>query len=533
MVAGAVAPVLRDARTKSQHLLKTFDLPRHSHGAGDFLFRTAGVVTSLTTYLNPDYNAVVTPRLLLTAYILQVLFSGALVSQSPSESASRHARVAQRRAGPAIICHRGSSELAHENTLEAYRATFELGADGNEIDIRRTRDGVLVCFHDDTIEAQLPAYGDISDYSYSQLQGLSFRDPGPFGRAARIPKLTEVLDLHRRYGGLIHLDIKQSGIDVELSALLDRLDMWDHIAHCNAPNAQAILTNPKYHGRTYKGALYEDHSDVDLDAIKAMLQKTGDDVIVDDPRGVILALGRTIGRVSTAPVTPSAAAPVATRHGDVRQLVAVLEDRDPSPISPAARITERARAAEQLLSDGADTTEVLAALQYRARHRSLSKDWRYQALDGAAALRDLILLHAPVAVQIARDELWLDDPALDAVYDPAFGVPRAWSDFRMKEVVFRSIAQRPTPQAERLCRDYLALTAEEARKLGPPQFDAAARALLAISPRVDTAEEMMHHSMRIVRGRAILECLKHANETWALEALKRSAPYALRYLPPE
>ena len=35
-----------------------------------------------------------------------------------------HDRVAQRRAGVAVICHRGASEFAHENTLDAYRATW-------------------------------------------------------------------------------------------------------------------------------------------------------------------------------------------------------------------------------------------------------------------------------------------------------------------------------------------------------------------------------------------------------------------------
>src|SRR6266550_2754544 len=56
--------------------------------------------------------------------------------ESPAEATRRHERVTERRRGIDIICHRGSSELAHENTLEAFRATFELGGDGNEFDIR-------------------------------------------------------------------------------------------------------------------------------------------------------------------------------------------------------------------------------------------------------------------------------------------------------------------------------------------------------------------------------------------------------------
>src|SRR5438093_3791299 len=115
--------------------------------------------------------------------ILLLLF----LSVSCASPADRHARVAQRRAGICIICHRGAHEFAHENTLEAYRATFELGGDGNEIDIRQTKDGVLVLFHDDMLDVNLRAFGDIADYTYDQLQRFEFRESGPFGAACRIP----------------------------------------------------------------------------------------------------------------------------------------------------------------------------------------------------------------------------------------------------------------------------------------------------------------------------------------------------------
>src|SRR5689334_2856612 len=76
----------------------------------------------------------------------------AIPHESHADALNRHQRVAVRRGITQIICHRGAVEFAHENTLEAYRATFDLGADGNEIDIRATKDGVLVCFHDDMLD---------------------------------------------------------------------------------------------------------------------------------------------------------------------------------------------------------------------------------------------------------------------------------------------------------------------------------------------------------------------------------------------
>src|SRR6186713_867945 len=99
-------------------------------------------------------------------------------AETSDEARKRHDRVAERRKGPGVICHRGASEHAQENTLEAYRATFLLGGDGNEIDIRATSDGVLVVFHDDMLDRHLEAYGDVGDYTWAELQKFRFRDPG-------------------------------------------------------------------------------------------------------------------------------------------------------------------------------------------------------------------------------------------------------------------------------------------------------------------------------------------------------------------
>src|SRR5205085_58427 len=182
--------------------------------------------------------------------------------ETPEQAKERHAKVAERRRTGGVICHRGASEFAHENTLEAYRATFELGGDGNEIDIRTTKDGVLVLFHDDMLDVDLKAFGDISDYTWEQLQKFEFRNPGPFGDACRIPTLKEVLELHRKYAGLIHLDIKVANIDTKIAQLLDRYDMWDQISNVSDYNSENIRKNPKLHPRPYKAGLYEDHSEV-------------------------------------------------------------------------------------------------------------------------------------------------------------------------------------------------------------------------------------------------------------------------------
>ena len=52
---------------------------------------------------------------------------------------------------PQIWGHRGASAVQRENTLDAFRAAAELGADGVELDVRRTADGALAVHHDATL----------------------------------------------------------------------------------------------------------------------------------------------------------------------------------------------------------------------------------------------------------------------------------------------------------------------------------------------------------------------------------------------
>jgi hypothetical protein len=480
---------------------------------------------------------------LILGLLAALPMGGAPREETRGEARLRHEQVAGRRVGVGIICHRGASQFAHENTLEAYRATFELGGDGNEIDIRATRDGVLVCFHDDTIEARLTGFGGISDYTLAELRRLKFRESGPFGSACAIPTLVEVFELHRRYGGLLHLDIKQAGIDAAVVRLLDQMDMWDQVAHCNTDNAAAVLGHSSYHPRRYKGELYERHAELDPEAVAAMLKLAGDDIIVDDPRGVALALRRTIGKVSRTPVIPQSDAKNEKPEAlpSTGELLATLRDSaDWDHVSGTAedqavsarRILARARAADLLMERGNATDDVFRALEDRVRRRSLHKDWRFHGVDGEIALRSLVLLHAPGAVRLARECVWRDDPALERVRDPKYDLPRAWTDFRIKEAAFPALEHCEGAETEKLCRDYLALSDAEAKELGPPLFDAAAKTLLIVSPRTETAVELIHHRLQVVRGRAILQCLVHAREPWAHEALERAAPYALKYVPP-
>jgi glycerophosphoryl diester phosphodiesterase len=51
-----------------------------------------------------------------------------------------------------LVAHRGASAYAPEHTLAAYRLAIEMGADYVEQDLAVTRDGILICLHDASLE---------------------------------------------------------------------------------------------------------------------------------------------------------------------------------------------------------------------------------------------------------------------------------------------------------------------------------------------------------------------------------------------
>lgn len=96
---------------------------------------------------------------------------------------------------PLNIAHRGASRVAPENTLAAFHTALALGADGVELDVRLSVDGVPVVIHDATVDATTDGTGRVDALTLAQLKqldaGSSFR---PTFAGERIPTLAETLE---------------------------------------------------------------------------------------------------------------------------------------------------------------------------------------------------------------------------------------------------------------------------------------------------------------------------------------------------
>ncbi|MGH2784594.1 MAG: glycerophosphodiester phosphodiesterase [Actinomycetota bacterium] len=71
-----------------------------------------------------------------------------------------------------VIGHRGGAAIAAENTIAAIRAGLEAGADGVEVDVRLSADGVAVLMHDPDVDRTTSGSGRVADLSAAALREL-------------------------------------------------------------------------------------------------------------------------------------------------------------------------------------------------------------------------------------------------------------------------------------------------------------------------------------------------------------------------
>jgi glycerophosphoryl diester phosphodiesterase len=108
-----------------------------------------------------------------------------------------------------VLGHRGASAYAPENTMAAFELAADQGADGLEIDIQPTRDGVVVVLHDDTVDRTSDGTGRVVDLTFDEVRALRF-DRGFEDAYAgeRIPSLAEVLDLVAARDLYLNIEVK-------------------------------------------------------------------------------------------------------------------------------------------------------------------------------------------------------------------------------------------------------------------------------------------------------------------------------------
>ncbi len=120
-------------------------------------------------------------------------------------------------ARPLIIAHRGASRAFRENTLPAFERALELGADGIELDVHATRDGVLVVHHDPTLAIR---HGDNVEEVPIALLTADEVAAHRLRSGDRVPTLREVFVLTGARA-VVYVEVKAPGVERLVAALLN------------------------------------------------------------------------------------------------------------------------------------------------------------------------------------------------------------------------------------------------------------------------------------------------------------------------
>lgn len=121
-----------------------------------------------------------------------------------------------------------------ENTETSFQGAYEMGYRHFETDLHLTADGVLVCFHDPTVDRTTNARGRVEDFTLAELQGLDagYRHSGREGYAFRdsgvtVPTLEWLLTAFPDTSVVV--DLKSDGLAAPLTALIDDLGAHDRM----------------------------------------------------------------------------------------------------------------------------------------------------------------------------------------------------------------------------------------------------------------------------------------------------------------
>ena len=151
--------------------------------------------------------------------------------------------------------HRGASEYFPENTLSSFYAGVTMGATGIETDVHKTKDGILVLFHDDTLERVTGRSGAISDYTYSELREFLVHNPAK-DRWDRITTLEQFLHCFGWRDLTFAIELKQDGIEKETIDMLEAYHMREKTI-LTSFNFESIRNAKAYNPAYRVGYLYQ------------------------------------------------------------------------------------------------------------------------------------------------------------------------------------------------------------------------------------------------------------------------------------
>ena len=126
-----------------------------------------------------------------------------------------------------VVAHRADWRNYPENSLEAIQSAIDMGVDMLELDVQRTKDGVLILMHDQKLDRTTTGQGNIAETTWEEISKLNLKDHKGEVTSYKVPKLEDALLLCKDRI-MINLDKADRYFD-EVYALLDKTGTGDLI----------------------------------------------------------------------------------------------------------------------------------------------------------------------------------------------------------------------------------------------------------------------------------------------------------------
>ncbi len=131
-----------------------------------------------------------------------------------------------------MIAHRGVSGIELENTPAAFIAAGNRSYYGIEADIRKTKDGQYIIFHDPDTVRLADEKLVISDSNFKALRRIALKDQTGKSRIdLRIPSLEEYLSLCKKYEKVSVLELKEICLDTEIEQIIQIVQQEYDLSH--------------------------------------------------------------------------------------------------------------------------------------------------------------------------------------------------------------------------------------------------------------------------------------------------------------
>jgi glycerophosphoryl diester phosphodiesterase len=126
-------------------------------------------------------------------------------------------------ARPLVFAHRGGCDLGPENSFTAFDRGLAAGADGLELDVHLSADGVVVVHHDETLDRTTSGSGPIAARTAAELDRV---DPGD---GNGIPRLDVVLRRYRDVPIIIEMKVNTPAMGEALAREVVAADAVDRV----------------------------------------------------------------------------------------------------------------------------------------------------------------------------------------------------------------------------------------------------------------------------------------------------------------